>query len=491
MEIKWLSYEDFGAKGDGVTDDIDAIIACHNEANKTGACVRAKDGAKYYIGPAPKTAFIKTTTVFGKAEFTIDDREVKLGERGAAIFKIVSDFKPYPISISSLSKDTKRLDFEHEGRVFVKVMNDNHKMFIRRSLNRNNGVSTRDAFIVDAEGNILTDIDWNFETVTSATAKSIEDEPIKIVGGIFTTVANRAESFYNYHNRGISVERSNVTIVDLTHYVTGEGEHGAPYGGFIVASEVANFTMENCVMTPHFIYWTASQIPGKTVAMGSYDINIGSVIGARFLSVSQTVNIKDNRYWGIFTSNFCKDVYFENCILSRFDAHQGVTNVTLKSCTFGHQCINLIGHGEALIENCRIYGQRISDFRFDYGSIWDGNVTVRNCVLTPTAEWQKISLFTAVNSGDHDFGYECSLPKHITIDGLKIMNGGVPSTEFCVLPDYDTNNFPLPEGDTAEGKPFPYEPTHKLTIRNVSFETEKELNITFNPELYEGLIIER
>jgi hypothetical protein len=404
---------------------------------------------------------------------------------------VESDFEPYSIDLKTLSKGTKKLDFPHEGRAFVMVMNNNHKMFIRRSLNCNNGDAARDAFLVDADGSVLSPIDWDFDEITSATAKSIDDEPILISGGIFTTVANCAECFYNYHARSFKVLRSNVKFEDMTHYVTGEGEEGAPYAGFITANSVANLTVENCVLTPHKIYWTPSQIPGKKVAMGSYDINIGACIDAKFIGISQTVNIRDNRYWGLFTSNFCKNLYFENCIVSRFDAHQGVSNVTLKNCCFGHQCINLIGHGEALIENCRIYGSRIADFRFDYGSIWDGNVTVKSCTLIPQHELEKIVLFTATNSGDHDFGYKCCMPRHITIDGLKIMNSENPEAKFYILPDYDTNFYPLPEGDTAEGKPFPYEPTRKITVKNVSFEAGGELNITFRPELYEGLIIER
>ena len=489
METKWLTYEEFGAVGDGVTDDFDAIIACHEEANKTGASVRAKDGATYYIGPTARTATIKTNTDFGTAKFTVDDRD--LDDIKKHIFHIVSDHEFAPIDLAELKKDTKRIDFPHEGRAFVVVKDDDHKTFIRRGLNCSAGVGKRDEFLVDADGSILTDINWDFDKITSAYAKSIEDEPITVKGGIFTTVANRQESYYNYHARGIRVLRSNVTVKDLTHYVTAEGEQGAPYGGFITAYEVANFTMENCIMTPHLIYYTDSNIPGKKVAMGSYDISIGSVINARLIGVIQTVNVKDGRYWGIFTSNFCKDVHFENCVLSRFDAHMGVTNVTLKNCILGHQCINLIGHGKAVLENCNIYGPRIADFRFDYGSLWNGSVTVKNCTLTPPADRKYIILFTATNSGDHDFGYKCSQPHTVTIDGLKIMNGERPDAHFYVLPDFETNNYALAEGDTVEGKPFAYQPTRKLVLKNVSFECERELNVAVRPELYDGMTVEK
>lgn len=490
MEKKYLCYEDFGAKGDGITDDFDAIIATHEAANKENLPVKAKDGAKYYIGGADKTAVIKTSVEFGKAEFVIDDTKVE--NRSSYVFSVESDYQPYEVNITSLKKTDKKVDFAHEGNVYVNVTDDNRKMFIRRGLNLNAGASARDAFLVDAEGNILTDIDWDFDTVTKAFAKCIDDEPIILRGGIFTTVANQGESFYNYHNRGFVIRRANVTVRDLTHYVTGEGDHGAPYGGFLVVSSTAHVTFENCILTPHFIYHTPSKIPGKGVAMGSYDMSLGSSIDVKLIAVCQTVNIKDDRYWGIFTSNFCKDLYFENCMLSRFDAHMGVTNVTIKNSAFGHQCINLIGHGTALIENCHVFGRRLSDLRFDYGSIWDGDIIVKNLNWHPVGNPSWLCLITATNTGNHDFGYECRMAKTVTVDGLTVHDEECPDTNFYILPDYDINRwYALPEGDNPEGKPFPYRPTEKLILKNVKFNSGREWQPLEKPELYEGIVIER
>jgi FHS family L-fucose permease-like MFS transporter len=46
---KVVTYEEFGAKGDGRTDDRSAIVRAHAAANERGARVRAKDGATYYL----------------------------------------------------------------------------------------------------------------------------------------------------------------------------------------------------------------------------------------------------------------------------------------------------------------------------------------------------------------------------------------------------------------------------------------------------------
>jgi hypothetical protein len=42
-EQKYLTYEQFGAVGDGVTDDMPAIVACHNYANEKNLPVRANN----------------------------------------------------------------------------------------------------------------------------------------------------------------------------------------------------------------------------------------------------------------------------------------------------------------------------------------------------------------------------------------------------------------------------------------------------------------
>jgi len=69
----WVHYSDFGAKGDGKTDDIDAIAASHAFANQQGLVVKADEGATYYIGGKERTALIQTDTDFGTAAFIIDD----------------------------------------------------------------------------------------------------------------------------------------------------------------------------------------------------------------------------------------------------------------------------------------------------------------------------------------------------------------------------------------------------------------------------------
>src|SRR5690606_25653402 len=52
----WVSYSDFGAIGDGKSDDIEEIVAAHAFANQHNLSVKADDNATYYIGGKKLTA---------------------------------------------------------------------------------------------------------------------------------------------------------------------------------------------------------------------------------------------------------------------------------------------------------------------------------------------------------------------------------------------------------------------------------------------------
>jgi hypothetical protein len=104
-----VRYSDFGAKGDGETDDLDAIAKAHEYANKQGLAVSADDDAVYYIGGGDKTVVIETDTDFGSARFIIDDMAVK--NRQANIFTVRSALKPIGVKgVRSLTRKQKKID---------------------------------------------------------------------------------------------------------------------------------------------------------------------------------------------------------------------------------------------------------------------------------------------------------------------------------------------------------------------------------------------
>jgi hypothetical protein len=228
----FISYSDFGAEGDGKTDDTDAIAATHAFANQLGLPVKADDGATYYIGGKNRTAVIRTNTDFGNAAFIINDTAVR--NRNAHVFLVSSSLQTFkPAGISSLKRNQEKIGVSLPGTCLVTVINSNVKRYIRFGANQNNGSPQTDIFIADKDGKLDKNapIIWDFDQITDITALTIDETTLTITGGRFTTIANSAESKYNYYSRGIAIRRSNVLVTGLEHRITGEGDHGAPYGG--------------------------------------------------------------------------------------------------------------------------------------------------------------------------------------------------------------------------------------------------------------------
>ena len=378
-----VRYSDFGARGDGKTDDIDAIAAAHAFANEQGLPVKADPGATYYISGKNRTAVIRTDTNFGTASFIIDDTDVE--NRNTHIFLVNSGLRSFkPEGIAFLKKNQEKVDISFPGTCLVNVTNSQVKRYIRFGPNQNNGSSQTDIFIVDKNGKVDMNapIIWDFDQITDITALPIDETTLTITGGRFTTIANSAESKYNYYNRGIAIRRSNVLVTWLEHHITGEGDHGAPYDGFINIGDCVNVTVSNTILTGHKIYQTIGS-GGVTVSMGTYDLSLNRALNVSFINCKQTNDINDGKYWGIMGSNYCKNLVYDNCTLSRFDAHMGVANASIRNSTLGHQGINAIGSGTFTVENCTIYGSNLINLRSDYGSTWQGEFIIRNCIFIP------------------------------------------------------------------------------------------------------------
>jgi hypothetical protein len=480
-----VRYSDFGAMGDGKTDDMDAIAAAHAFANQQGLPVKADDGATYYISGKSRTAVIRTDTDFGKAAFIIDDTEAQ--NRNAHVFLVSSGLQTFkPEGISSLRRNQEKINVSFPGTCLVTVTNSNIKRYIRFGANQNNGSSQTDIFIVDKNGNVdmKSPIIWDFDQITAITALPIDETTLTITGGHFTTIANRAESKYNYYSRGIAIRRSHVLVTGLEHRITGEGDNGAPYGGFINIGDCAYVTVRNTVLTGHKVYQTIGAA-GVTVSMGTYDLSLNRALNVSFVNCSQTNDINDSNYWGILGSNYCKNLVYDSCTLSRFDAHMGVANATIRNSTLGHQGINAIGSGTFIVENSTIYGRNLINLRSDYGSTWQGEFYIRNCIFIPAGgKKTSASLIGGSYSGQHDFGYTCYMPERITIENLRIDDSNHPDNYKgpAIFADFN----PKLTNDSYVEK-FPYVRTREVILRNVTITSGNTLRLGDNQFMFKDV----
>ena len=487
-ERQYITYGEHGAIGDGVTDDLPAIIKAHAAANEAGLPVKADAGKTYYIGASTQTAQVQTDTDWGDAKFVIDDSKLEVNNRNSHVFNISSKLPSSRIrNASPFKKNQEKLDLSLPQDAFVVVTDNQTMRYIRYGANQNNGAAQTDIFVVDKNGNVdkTTPIIWDFDNITSMTVYPIDSETLTVKGGHITTIANQAESRYTYYARGINITRSNVVLDGLHHDITGELDHGAPYSGFISVSMCTNVLVQNSTFTGHRVYSTIGNA-GTSVSMGTYDLGVNRANNVTFKNCKQTNDIHNGRYWGIFASNFSKNLTFDSVEFSRFDAHMGVTNTTIKNSTLGHMGMNLIGHGLFLVENTKVCSGNFINLRSDYGSTFDGEVIIRNCEFLPRNGAQSDAvLIGGNNSGQHNFGYTCYMPKKLTIDGL-------------VINDNPPNNYQGPKifanfngAFTSEEyvEQYPYVITEEVEIKNLTVKSGKPFIKSTNPFMFRNVKI--
>ncbi len=445
--VRDVYYKDFGAVGDGVTDDFLAIKKAHDYANVDGHTVHADPDATYYFGKGSglSTIEIKSDTYWHGCKFIFDDHEIEPGssEYRTSIFTIAPTHRPTVYSgtrlpFTSLREGDASVGFAPGYRAMLILENSNVKHFIRYGPNQDSGASQTELILVDKDGNIdtSTPVQWTYENITSITVINVEDKPIIIDGGgangeraLVETIFNGAPSEYTYYKRNIYINRSNVTITGVEHIITGQipqsrGGTGAPYHGFTEVSRCENSTIDNFIFQMPENYNTIGSA-GTSVGMGTYEMSATYSNNILWSNCTQSNFFEENgsvKYHGMMGTNYCKNLNFDNMFVCSFDAHKGTYNATLKNSTCEH--INFIGEGTITLENMTIYTDGAYSaivLRDDYGSTWEGDLVIDGLDLrySTAKEGSTISIIKAVWH-DHDFGYQTYLPERISLTNVRL-----------------------------------------------------------------------
>ena len=478
-------YSDFADARNARGEDIDILYAAHNYANENGYKVFADYGSQFYIGVIDTAVSIKTDVEWGNARINIDDSNVAPdAKRSVCIFNVQGSRSSYDLARedipATISREDTKLDIPLEQKSMVRIFDSTKKQYIRKGGNADDGSQKQDMIVVDKDGNIDMDapIMWDFDNITAIAVIPIDEETLYVRGGIFTTYANRAPSEYTYYSRGIYVSRSNTVVDGLVHYIKGEGATGAPYSGFINISVCAYVNVQNCVFSGHKTYMSS------TTAMGSYDIGMSASISVTFLNCTQATDINDGSIWGVAGTNYCKNFVYDSCVLSRFDAHCGVTNAAIKNSVIGYWGANIIGYGTFLVENSTFMNSWMLNMRDDYGSTWEGDIIIRNCTLAPHSSTSEVTLIRGYNNGDHYFGYTCYMPKNVIIDGLDVGDASVLNIFADLNPSFNSDDF------VAE---YPHIPTEKISIGNLKMKESGIIKISPNEYIFKDteLVVEK
>ena len=492
-EKRVVYYSEFGAVGDGVHEDFPAIVKCHEYANENGCKVMADPGAAYYIGETGGiSAIIKTDVDWRYATFILDDKNIPVesASRTADIFTISGDYERrvyYGDSdvVKAINANggiraaDKNIGYAPGYPAMLVVFDHTHGAYIRWGVHAT-GTSDpqRELVTVDKDGNIDEDTKFLLDTstVTMIWEYRIDDKPITVKNGVFVTVANCAPPVYTAYSRGISVERSNVTIRGIVHEITEEGESGAPYRGFIYARNINNLLCECVWFQSHKSYRDYNPDGSVHSIMGTYDIGGSLAANVRFHECYQTNFYKDQlngivydhtERWGIMGTSYCKNLIYDECTLSRLDAHAGVYNVVIKDSTITY--VTLTGGGTAVIEGSKVImppdtaASTLLQLRVDYGSTWRGKVLIKDTEFV-CAEGSDVYI-CAASWHNWDFGYKTYLPD-IEIDGLAIKNA---TDTVYIFPQMvhdisERMDEPVLKGGEKNLNPMSIDPT--VTIKN-------------------------
>ena len=482
---KYVTYEDFGAKAEEGYDDYNVIKETHAFANENNYEVRATEGKTYHIyrWDGTETINIQTNTNWNNSNIIIHDEDINdKATREYPIFRITSNMKDITISDSTIlenikiNKQTTKIDkLSGYGNCLCIVYNSNKKQYIRSGGNLNSGASQEDLFEIDNEGNVLNEIQWDFEQITYIQLIKIPEETIRVENANFTTIL--ADSNYEqesgYFNRNIICSRSNTVIENINHNVNNDEYIGGPYFGFIRLSYVSDVILKNSTLYSHR-YETKS----------NYDLILEHSANITICNVTSN-DIENINRWGITGTNYTKDITYENCELNRIDAHTGVHNLTINNCTIGIKGLTLTGSGDLNLNDVtRVGGSYFVELRADYGSTWNGDINIEDCTFEETPSDRLIYFRTTYeeNGIPHDYGYDLYLP-NVYIDGLNIKDKAISNNYDNIYIFYNGNSETGTEnGDMRNNYNLP----QNIIIKNYQTASGRKIKL-FNNKFYNNL----
>ena len=147
--------------------------------------------------------------------------------------------------------------------------------------------------------------------------------------------------------------------------------------------------------------------------------------------------------------------------------------------------INAIGSGVLTVENSTIRGKTLINLRGDYGSTWQGEIVIRNCIFVPEGgKPSSANIIGGAYSGQHNFGYTCYMPETITIENLHIDDTHHPEDYKgpAIFKDFNEEMT-----DDTYIEEFPYIRTNEIILKNVTTASGRNLIISRNPFMFKDV----
>ena len=427
-KLKFVTYDMFNPKCDGISDDGIQIKACHDYANEHNIPVINNKG-KYYIKDT-RNIEIKTIVDWGLTEFVIDETT----NSNEPVFRIKSKNNvvnmPYQ-DVVALERFLKP-NVSYIDDTFISHYNDS--LIVVEDINtvvctrehdggQNNNKQLKEFFYVSNKS-LVGDLHYDFQglnaNISSCKVYKCDSEYLTVEGGKFILSGNNT---FNYSGAVIKCERSRTIIKNIFSDIENEtATH--PRNGFINSENCYDVTLENIKTTPN-----------KTINSGTYKLVANTCINIKFNNI--TCMDMGDATWGCIETSWVKDVFYTNCNINRIDTHWYISNLTVENCKIGSRGINICGFGQALFKNVTRYGgSAFITPRWDYGAVWDGDIVIRDCKFVITANESRESFFILLHScnKDYDFNLQSVVADNIIIDNfIFVSDDGNENKNFCIL----------------------------------------------------------
>lgn len=469
-----LTYELFGAKGDGKTNDYDAIKAAHDFANNvyinTEKVLTVYGGKNkiYYISTMQEPIDIITNVDWKGANFIIDDYvdlngdyindvntykdvfnvinpiSVQTKQNGSKInyldiklnidsdFKILKNTKNLKDIISyvksnKIYKENKFVQRQMDGSRYWGIsVEDENIMFIRKGYN--SSVNQNEEIVIDSTtGDVLVDINWNYNKIKNLIVYPLYHDNITIGNGNFISKTKNVspQEEVKYSKRGIYVNYTgNVTLTNINHILDEEAHADVSdsntanaYYGFISLRYTCFTNLKNIKLMPRTYVFKSAE--GNTI--GTYDITLTNSLNVFMDNVSYYCDnvdsevcyndaMKSSTRWGVMGNNHLKNLFIKNSKLNRIDSHAGVTNLYVLDSTVGKSGFTLTGKGNFYANNVIVDG---STNLVELRTDY-GSTWDGNIIMENIkfipGQIKKPVLIYSANSQDHYFGYQTFFP---------------------------------------------------------------------------------
>uniref|UniRef100_A0AAU8BBC3 Tail fiber n=1 Tax=Bacillus phage Adastra TaxID=3143958 RepID=A0AAU8BBC3_9CAUD len=429
-----VNYRQFGAKGDGVTDDGLYIKRAHEYANSVGLPVHNPSGEFYF--KSERYVPVRTNTNLGQTIIHVD--ESKTPATQGNIYVIMSQHGQSPLSSNeltaiknSLKKGTRYIaELAKYAGSFVKVFDSNTKVGNRQSENPNSGWDMQDFFIIEEGGRIVGDITWDFSDITSGLIRKLDKNYLTFEGGVFLLSGNLSSaSTGDPTTGGIAIQRSR-TIVKNQFVGLEDNASDKPTAsdtGFYNLQSVYDVTLENIRVLPR------KYVSVNGVALSTYGIGGSMVLKCVFRNVtSEGVSSQ----WGVFGASLFKDVTIDNCVLNGLDIYFHAWDIKITNSKVGEKGISLTGGGKLTVENTTVYTSTLVNFRQDYGSTWEGDIRIKGCRLSVPSN--AIASVLKFSPKSIDYGYKVYFGKTVAVEDVLLDYTGVTNSELAYL--FNHNN---------------------------------------------------